>query len=179
MKKQKAYKYRLYPTEAQKEFFAQNFGCKRFIYNYFLAQQKNAYEDFKAGKAGKAEKPKPLSHFDIGKQITLLKKDEEYAWLKEVDSNALNYAAEDLANAYKGFFRRLSKGKGDPGFPNFKKRFAHQSYRTKTQSNARNVIDVFENVIKLPKCKGLVPAIIHRPLPEGVVIKQATISKKS
>ena len=174
--KQKAFKYRLYPTEAQKEFFAQHFGASRFIYNHFLGKQKEAYEAFKAGKT---EKPKSLSHFDIGKQITLLKKEEDYGWLKDMDSNALNYAAEDLANAYKHFFRRNSAKKGDPGFPNFKNRFARQSYRTKTQSNARNVIGVFENAIRLPKCKELIPAVIHRPLPENVVIKQAIISKDS
>jgi len=31
----KAYKFRIYPTDEQKVFFAKHFGCTRFIYNYF------------------------------------------------------------------------------------------------------------------------------------------------
>jgi transposase len=29
----KAYKYRLYPNEEQKEYFSKCFGCSRFVYN--------------------------------------------------------------------------------------------------------------------------------------------------
>lgn len=32
----KAYKYRIYPTKEQEEYFAKVFGCVRFIYNKML-----------------------------------------------------------------------------------------------------------------------------------------------
>ena len=32
----KAYKFRIYPTEEQKQFFIQTFGCVRFTYNQLL-----------------------------------------------------------------------------------------------------------------------------------------------
>ena len=32
-----AYKYRIYPTKADKILLAKHFGCCRFLYNYFLA----------------------------------------------------------------------------------------------------------------------------------------------
>ena len=40
----KAYKYRIYPTNEQKEQIAKKFGCCRFVYNRTLAYRKEAYE---------------------------------------------------------------------------------------------------------------------------------------
>ncbi len=40
----KAYKYRIYPTNEQKEYIAKTFGCCRFVYNWTLAYRKEAYE---------------------------------------------------------------------------------------------------------------------------------------
>ena len=41
----KAYKFRLYPNDKQKELIHKTFGCTRFIYNYFLNQCKeNKYK---------------------------------------------------------------------------------------------------------------------------------------
>ena len=45
-----AYKYRIYPTDKQKEYFAKCFGCSRFIYNKLLEESKNNYEDYKIEK---------------------------------------------------------------------------------------------------------------------------------
>ena len=36
----KAYKFRLYPNNKQKELIHKTFGCTRFIYNYFLSECK-------------------------------------------------------------------------------------------------------------------------------------------
>ena len=43
----KAYKFRLYPNEKQKEYFAKTFGCTRFIYNRMLADKIKYYEENK------------------------------------------------------------------------------------------------------------------------------------
>jgi len=40
----KAYKYRIYPTDSQKEFFAKNFGCARLIWNVMLSERIDAYK---------------------------------------------------------------------------------------------------------------------------------------
>ena len=40
---EKAYKFRLYPTEEQKTLFLKTFGCTRFVYNKILAARKEAY----------------------------------------------------------------------------------------------------------------------------------------
>ncbi|MFT9488355.1 MAG: helix-turn-helix domain-containing protein, partial [Tepidibacillus sp.] len=46
----KAYKFRLYPTQEQEQFLAKTFGCVRFVYNKMLAERKETYEKFKDDK---------------------------------------------------------------------------------------------------------------------------------
>ena len=41
----KAYKYRIYPTEEQKQFIRQNVGANRWFYNYALDKIKKHYEE--------------------------------------------------------------------------------------------------------------------------------------
>ena len=36
MQRIRGYKYRAYPDRSQREFFAKNFGCCRFVYNHYL-----------------------------------------------------------------------------------------------------------------------------------------------
>ena len=43
----KAYKLRIYPTNLQRELIEKTFGCTRYIYNNFLAERKNKYEESK------------------------------------------------------------------------------------------------------------------------------------
>jgi transposase len=40
----KAYKYRIYPNDAQAVFFAKTFGCCRFVWNKMLDEQLQAYK---------------------------------------------------------------------------------------------------------------------------------------
>ena len=44
MKRNKAFKFRIYPDEAQKALLAKTFGCARYVYNHYLAMTKEAYE---------------------------------------------------------------------------------------------------------------------------------------
>ena len=68
----RAYKYRLYPSDEQKVFFAKSFGCCRFIYNKMLADKIAAYKE-----KGTMRKCTPAQY------------KKEFPWLKEVDSLAL------------------------------------------------------------------------------------------
>ena len=47
MKCNKAYKFRIYPTDYQKELFEKTFGCVRFIYNQMLSDKIAYYEETK------------------------------------------------------------------------------------------------------------------------------------
>lgn len=49
-KQNKAYKFRLYPTEEQAYLMRKTFGCVRFVYNRMLAERKEAYEKYKDDK---------------------------------------------------------------------------------------------------------------------------------
>ena len=107
----KAYRYRIYPTDAQKVFFAKTFGCVRFIYNVMLYDKIKHYEE-----SGQMLKNTPAQY----------KKEHEF--LKEVDSLALANAQLNLEKAYKNFFREQKKGNNKQGFPKYKKKTYGQSY---------------------------------------------------
>lgn len=45
MKINKAYKFRLYPTNEQKTLINKTFGCTRLVYNYYLNKKQELYEN--------------------------------------------------------------------------------------------------------------------------------------
>jgi putative transposase len=147
----KAYKYRLYPTEEQEEYFAKTFGCVRFIYNRMLADK---IEHYKA--TTEMLKNTPAQYKD------------EFPWLKEVDSLALANAQLNMQVAYGNFFRDKSVG-----FPNFK--IKKTNYRSYTTNNQNGTIYIDNGHIKLPKLKTLVEIVQHRQF-EGE-IKSCTVSR--
>lgn len=160
MKQLLAYKYRIYPTEEQQILLNKTFGCKRVIFNHYLNEQQERFKN----------NEKHLSNYDINKDITNLKKTKE--WLREVDSIALQMAAEDLSVAYENFFKSITgKRKGSKiGIPKFKSKHSRQSYRTRR-------VRVNENgSLQIPKLKS-VKAVIHRKIPDNSVIKSTTISR--
>ena len=159
MEQMKAYKFRIYPNEIQKELIEKSFGCTRFIYNNMLALQIKTYE----------EEGKSYSKYDLVKMIPSLKK--EYEWLKEVDSTCLQATIDDLDSAYSNFFREIKKG-NNQGFPKYKsKRNPKRSFESKCVNN--NII-VKGNLIKLPKLKW-VKAKITQTI-DGKILN-ATVSK--
>lgn len=162
MKQLKAFKFRIYPTDEQQVQLAKTFGCKRAIFNHYLNEQQTRYKN----------KEKHLSNYDINKDITKLKDVKE--WLREVDSIALQMAAEDLSVAYDNFFKSvLGKRKGPKvSIPKFKNKHSRQSYRT------RGVRVNEDGTLQIPKLKS-VKAVVHREIPENSTIKSTTISKNS
>lgn len=67
----KAYKYKINPSDKQKAVLSQFFGCSRWVYNWGLNRKSEHY----------AETKENISCFDLIKEITQLKKTEEYSWL--------------------------------------------------------------------------------------------------
>lgn len=135
----KAFKYRLYPTQSQAQFFEQTFGCVRFVYNWGLDMKIASYK-----QTGRS-----VNYFDLAVQLPQLKK--QFNWLKTAPANTLQQSLRHLDNAYTNFFHNRA------GFPNFKSKKHSKPSFTETDS-----IDVLDNHIKLPKVK-LVKASIHRP----------------
>lgn len=152
---EKAFKYRIYPTEEQKILIDKSFGCARYVYNYFLAYKQSAYKD----------KGLSYSYYDLCKELTQLKKD--LPWLKEPDKWALQNSLRDLDRAYKRFF-------DGAGYPKFKsKRFSKMSYRS---SFSNNNIELLEGSVKLPKL-GRVKIKDRTYRPKNGRILNATVSK--
>ncbi len=161
----KAYKLRIYLTDLQRELIEKTFGCTRYIYNNFLAERKNKYEESKT----------KVHVYEQLKKLTDLKREKE--WLREIDSCALQASVYNLDNAFQGFFH----GKG---YPKFRVKGVHESFRTNnTLSTYKNKkyetirIDFNKRIITLPKLKE-VKFRGYRTTKEMVgKIKSATISK--
>ncbi len=152
----KAYKYRLYPTEEQKTLLLKTFGCCRYVYNKALYWRMAAYDADNTS----------LSYSDTSCGLTALKR--QLPWLKEVDSIALQQSLRHLDTAYKNFF--TVKG---AMFPKFKtKRSSKKSYTT---INQHGTVSVLYSEIRLPKI-GTVRAVISRNAPDNWNLKSATVS---
>ncbi|PEB78097.1 transposase, partial [Bacillus cereus] len=127
----KAYKFRIYPNKAQATLINKTIGCSRFVFNHFLSLWDNAYKETGNG----------LTYGTCSAKFPAMK--NEFVWLKEVDSIAIQSSVRNLADAYTRFFKKQNSA------PCFKsKKNTVQSYTTK-QTNEN--IAVVGNRIKLPK----------------------------
>ena len=108
----RTYRFRLYPNSKQTELLAKHFGCSRFVYNYFLSQRKEQYR-----LTGKSD-----NFYAQCKTLTVLKKQEDTVWLKEVNSQTLQFAIRSLESAYTNFFKKHAK------FPKFKSKHSKNSF---------------------------------------------------
>ena len=156
---ERAYKFRIYPTAAQQRQMARNFGCCRYVFNYFLAQRQEEYK----------ENGKSPTRFQQDKCLTALK--QELTWLKEADSTSLQATLQDLDTAYQNFFRRVKQG-DKPGYPRFKsKHDRKQSYKSKCVGTNIKALD---HAVQLPKL-GKVKCCISKEV-KGRILS-ATVSR--
>jgi putative transposase len=76
-----------------------HFGCARFTYNWALALQQKYYDEHK----------KSLSRKDIQDQLVSMKKQEQYSWLNEVNSQTLLSGLLHVYTAFGNFFKGRAK----------------------------------------------------------------------
>ena len=157
----KSYKFRLYPTPEQEYYLAQAFGAKRFIFNHFLWVNNQRF----------ANKEKHLNAFGCNYVITDMKKQDEYSWLRDMDSIILQNSTADLHQAYTNFFNSIKgKRKGKKvEKPKFKKKSNRQSFRTNCK------LDQEQGLLKIPKLKSWIKIVNHQEI-LGTV-KTVTISR--
>jgi putative transposase len=105
-----AYKYRFYPNSEQAIMLAHTFGCVRVAYNSALGFSK---EQYALGNK--------TNYNDWSKNLTQLKKNDEFTWLKDVSSVPLQQVLKHLDKGFKSFF------KSGFGYPKFKSKHDHQS----------------------------------------------------
>lgn len=101
---EKSYKYRIYPNREQRELLEKHFGCVRWVFNWGLERKIKAYQKNK----------KRISCFDLINELAKLKKEKDFQWLNEVNSQSLQMALRNLDNAFTSFFRKHNE------FPKFK-----------------------------------------------------------
>ena len=114
MKLRKVYRFRMRPTKAQEALLYRMAGARRFIYNWALDRRKGYYAEH-----GTAISAKQLSH-----ELTALKSKPDTLWLREVDSQMLQQAIQDVDRAFDAFFKKRSR------FPRFRsKKAGHFTFR--------------------------------------------------
>lgn len=153
MKINKTFKYRIYPDKEQEVLLAKHFGAKRFVFNYFLDQRKKTY----------LESKKSLNYYDNAKVLTTIKKEDNYIWMKEINSQSLQSSLRDLDTAYNRFFSKQGK------FPRFKSKHDKQSFRIP------QFVEYKDGELNIPKFKTAIKVKEDRPLTGEILF--ATISK--
>ena len=133
----KSIKVMLLPNNKQRTKLFQSAGIGRWAYNWTLAKQQENYKN--GGKF--------ISDNDLRKELTQLKKTEEFSWLNNYSNNITKQSIKDACLAYQRFFKHQSD------FPKFKsKRKSRPSFYV---DNCK--IEFSENKVKLEKiynCNG-------------------------
>ena len=155
----KAYKFRIYPNDEQKVLFAKTFGCVRLVYNHWLDRKIKQYEEDKTS----------VTYTVCAKEMAEMKKTEEYAFLKEVDSVSLQQSLRHLDTAFQNFFKQPKTG-----FPRFKSKKRNKNSYSTVCINGN--ITISNGYLKLPKI-GQVRLKQHRQIPEDYKIKSVTVSQ--
>lgn len=155
MIKHKAFKFRIYPTNEQALYFANVFGCCRFIWNAMLSDKVKAYEE-----TGQLLQTTPAQYKG------------RFAFLKCVDSYALCNEQINLQRAYATFF----KSKGKAGFPRYKSKKHSKSSFTTNNVNGNIQLSQDSKFIRFCKVNHL-RIKCHRQIPANHMIKGLTISK--
>ena len=149
----RTYKFRLYPNKEQIDLLERHFGCVRFVYNYFLNQRKEQYR-----LTGKSD-----NYYAQAKSLTELKKQEEKEWIKEVNSQSLQFAIKCLEVAYVNFFQKRSK------FPKFRSKHSKNSF------TVPQFASISDNKLFIPKFREGIKCRVHREI-KGKIGK-VTVSK--
>jgi len=157
MKKNKAFKFRIYPTSEQKVLLGKTFGCCRLVFNYFLNLSTKKYEEEKI----------TLKYKDYALMLNDLKREKEF--LKEIDSISLQQELRHLADSFNNFFKYKK------GYPKYKRKAMHNdSYSTMNVNDNIEILD--KKYIKIPKI-GKVKCKVHRDITSDYQLKSATISR--
>lgn len=167
MKLMNSYKFRIYPTPEQAQKMFQTIGSSRKMYNLLLSAYEENYALYKNEKITEDEYKKNRSVL----RPALFNSQEDYSYLKEVDSTALKYAHKHIDSAYNNFFQGRAKK------PKFKTR-NHAKWRYTTcraSKTAKNLRLEKGGKLTLPKIKGKIKTMVSKN-PVGTLVS-ATIEK--
>lgn len=101
-----AYRFRMEPTNSQRDALMFMAGARRFVYNWALERRRTHYERHNRG----------ISKKQLSSELTALKNKPDTNWLKQADSQALQQALRDLDGAFEAFFAHRAR------YPRFRSR---------------------------------------------------------
>ena len=138
----KAYKTEIKLTQNQIVKTNKTIGICRFLYNLYIAKNKELYEKYKNGELPKKEAFMSANDFD--KWVNnCLKEQSEYSWINECGSKARKKAIVNAETAFKRFFQGESK------FPRFKKK-KNQDVKAYFPKNNKTDWTIERHRIKMP-----------------------------
>ena len=164
MKKlKKAYKMEINPTDEQKSKIHRTIGVSRFIYNFYIAYNKEIYE-----REGKF-----VSGIDFSKWLNneYIPNNQEMNWIKEVSSKATKQAIMNGDKAFRDFFKK------DKGFPKFKKK-KNQDVKAYFPKNNKTDWTIERHRVKIPTL-GWVRLEEFGYIPTNSIVKSGTVSQKA
>ena len=173
----KSYQYRLKPNKEQRKIIENTLDMLRCQYNYQLAQRFNWYEQNRCF----IDRCPLICHLPelkdrptkINQEKSLVNLKKERHWYKEIHSQVLQEVSKRVEKAFDRWLKGDSNGKKS-GRPRFK---GVGQYKTFTYKQFKQHHFV-GNKIKLSKI-GDVKVIVHRPIPDGFVIKTVSVTKKA
>ena len=162
----KSFKTEINPTEEQKVSIRKTIGTCRFIYNFYLAHNKELHESGKKFMSS--------SQFRVWLNNEFLPSHPEYSWIKEAYSKSVTQAVNNGQTAFKNFFNHKS------AFPKFKKKGRSDVKMYFVRNNPKDCL-CERHRIKIPsldwvriKEKGYIPTT-----KDGYVIKSGHVSIKA
>ena len=159
----KAYKTEINPTQQQQSKIHQTIGICRFIYNFYLAHNKEIYEQEKRFVSG--------MNFSKWLNNEYLPNNPEFVWIKSASSKAIKQAIMNGEKAFKRFF------KGESKFPRFKKKKC-QDVKCYFPKNNNTDWTAERHRIKIPTI-GFTMLKEKGYIPTNGIIKSGTVSQKA
>lgn len=144
----KTFKYRIFPTPAQRTTLKGVLDACRWVYNKTIEVRKEAWE----------ERGESLSRYDTNKLLTGWK--QEHEWLQDGHAQAMQEAQKRVDLAFRAFFRRVKAG-DKPGCPRFRGKNRYDSFTYPQEKGNWRFLD--NGRLRLSKI-GEVKIKLHRPL---------------
>lgn len=162
----KSFKTEINPTQEQKSRINRTIGTCRYVYNFYLAYNKELHDNGKKFMTGKS--------FSVWLNNEYILNNPDKAWIKDVYSKAVKKSIEDGCSAFTRFFKHQS------AFPHFKKKGKSDVKMYFVKNNPKDCA-CERHRIKIPtlgwvrlKEKGYIPTT-----KDGWKIKSGTVSIKA
>ncbi len=151
------------PTDGQKSKIHQTIGVSRFIYNFYIARNKEIY----------VREGKFVSGIDFSKWLNneYIPNNQEMKWIKEVSSKATKQSIMNGDKAFRDFFKKAK------GFPRFKKK-KNQDVKAYFPKNNKTDWTIERHRVKIPTL-GWVRLKEFGYIPVNSIVKSGTVSQKA